>query len=149
MNAYIGDFLPSWAGAATWFTVMTFATAAQHMIGTFDNVVEFLVIAMVIDYITGVLAAYIDPNSQLSSSKGLKGISRKVMIVALVVVAHYCDVSLGQDTVVRNMTCWFFIGNEGLSILENAAKAGLPIPPKLKDSLAAIAQKGDKHHGNS
>jgi len=105
--------------------------------------IEVLLVAMVIDYITGILAAYINPRLALSSQKGFKGICKKIIIILLVALAHELDKITGQP-LVQTMVVWFFIGNEGLSILENAGKAGLPIPKKLRDTLEQLAtEKGE------
>ena len=99
---------------------------------------------MLLDYISGVIAAYINPNLALNSQKGFKGIMKKVMILVLVSLAHFVDSATGQ-VLAQSIVVWFFIGNEGLSIVENASKAGLPIPDKLKDTLEQLKeQRGDK-----
>lgn len=151
MNSFfdtVFSYLPSVGGAAVGSIVMVLATVMGHLFGPFEAPLECLCIIVAVDYITGVLAAYIDPNEWLDSKKGFKGIARKVVLFSLVVVAHYCDGLLGGGDGIRNMVCWFFIGNEGISVLENANKAGLPIPKKLKDSLITISNytkdKGEK-----
>ena len=111
----------------------------QHLFGEWNNQIEALLILMVIDYLTGLSAAYIMPNTYLDSRKGLKGIVKKFVIWGLIVLAHWFDIILGQDTF-RRVAILFFIGNEGLSILENAANCGLPIPKKLKDALAQFTK---------
>ncbi len=108
-----------------------------------DKTIEVLLFAMVIDYMTGVLAAYINPNMALNSTKGFRGICKKIIILLLVALAHELDKITGQP-LIQTMVVWFFIGNEGLSIVENAAKAGLPIPQKLRDTLEQLsAEKGE------
>ena len=111
----------------------------QHLFGEWHNQIEALLILMVIDYLTGLSAAYIMPGTYLDSRKGLKGIVKKIVIWGLIVLAHWFDIILGQDTF-RSVAVLFFIGNEGLSILENAANCGLPIPKKLKDALAQFTE---------
>lgn len=109
-----------------------------------DQSLEVLLVAMVIDYVTGVLAAYINPHMALNSQKGFKGICKKIIIILLVALAHELDKMTGQPLVQTMVVC-FFIGNEGLSIVENAAKAGLPIPQKLRETLEQLAnEKGAK-----
>lgn len=112
----------------------------QHFLGQWNNQIEILLIFMVIDYVTGLSAAYIMSNVYLDSRKGFKGIIKKIVILCLVILAHQMDVLMGQDALVRNVVLLFFIGNEGLSILENAANCGLPIPQKLKDTLAQFTE---------
>lgn len=99
-----------------------------------DDTVTVLLWLMVLDYLSGIMSAYINPNEALDSRKGYKGIVKKLMTLILVSLAHFMDVATGQD-IVKNIVVLFFIGNEGLSIVENAAKAGLPIPESLKNTL--------------
>ncbi len=102
------------------------------LIGGWDMWLKALVIFVVLDYLSGLLAAaYL---KQLSSEIGFKGVCKKVLIFVLVAVAYQVDVLAGS-TIIRVAVIGFYIGTEGLSILENAGKAGLPLPPKLKDTL--------------
>jgi toxin secretion/phage lysis holin len=103
--------------------------------GGWDVLFQSLCMLMVLDWLTGMLAAY--KNKELSSKKGLLGASRKVMIIALVAVANQVDVVLGKE-VVRNITLVWFIGNEGLSIIENSLTYNIRIPKKLKESLKSM-----------
>nr|DAS84406.1 MAG TPA: holin [Caudoviricetes sp.] len=102
-----------------------------------SGILEALLIAMVIDYLSGLLAAYIDPKRKLDSRRGFRGICKKVMILLVVALAHSIDQATGQ-AVVQTIVIWFFLGNEGLSILENAAAAGLPIPQRLRNELEQL-----------
>ncbi|WP_289147112.1 phage holin family protein [uncultured Megamonas sp.] len=112
----------------------------QHFFGAWNNQMEVLLIFMVVDYLTGLSAAFIQNNVYLDSRKGFKGIIKKIVILCLVVLAHQIDVLIGQNTLTRNVVLFFFIGNEGLSILENASNCGLPVPKKLKDTLAQFTE---------
>lgn len=114
-------------------------TAFSYFCG-WDTTIEVLLCLMVIDYGSGVLAAYINPHLSLSSQRGFRGICKKLMIILLVVVAHLADRAVGQ-ALVQTVVVWFFIGNEGLSVVENAAKAGLPIPQKLRATLTQLAEE--------
>lgn len=116
----------------------------QHFFGEWNNQMEILLIFMVVDYLTGLSAAFIQNNVYLDSRKGFKGIVKKIVILCLVVLAHQIDILIGQNTLTRNVVLFFFIGNEGLSILENAANCGLPIPQKLKDTLAQFTETKNK-----
>lgn len=116
----------------------------QHFLGQWNNQIEILLIFMVIDYVTGLSAAYIMSSVYLDSRKGFKGIIKKIVIFCLVILAHQMDILMGQDTLVRNVVLLFFIGNEGLSILENASNCGLPIPQKLKNTLAQFTETKNK-----
>ena len=111
-------------------------TCVSYLFG-WDGLTGALLTLMVIDYISGVLAAYINPNLALNSQKGFRGICKKVMIVA---VAHVIDNTVGQ-TMSQTVVVWFFIGNEGLSIVENAAKSGVPVPQKLCDTLEQLKKE--------
>lgn len=102
---------------------------------------------MTVDYLTGVLCA-ID-EKQLSSSISFRGLSRKFLILVLVGIAHALDLYLLQNgSVMRDATICFYISNEGISLLENSSRLGLPIPPKLKDVLQQLHAKGDDQNGS-
>ena len=114
-----------------------------------NSLVEALVVAMAIDYVTGVLAAYRykrkhpDSKKGPSSRVGALGIVRKVSILCIVALAHYIDTAMGTSAV-HTMIVWFYIGNEGLSIIENAGNAGAPIPKRLTETLEQIAKEKDE-----
>ena len=114
-----------------------------YLFGAWNSVLEALVIAMIMDYISGVLAAAINPKLALDSHIGFRGICKKVMILLLVSLAHFMDNAMGQQIVCAAVS-WFFLGNEGLSILENAGKAGLPIPAKLKNTLNQLTTERER-----
>ena len=121
-----------------WGGVMSaVGTAFCYVVGAWDGVMEALVFAMVIDYISGMIAAYINPDSKLNSQRGFRGICKKIMILLLVSLAHFLDQATNQQ-LIHSAVVWFFLGNEGLSIIENAAKAGIPVPEKLKSSLEQL-----------
>ena len=123
--------------------VATIGTTFSYICG-WDKATEVLLWLMVLDYISGIMAAYINSNMTLDSRKGYKGIVKKVMILVLVSLAHFMDSATGQ-LIAQTVVVWFFIGNEGLSIIENASKAGLPVPEKLKETLEQLKeQKGTK-----
>lgn len=107
-----------------------------------NNAIDILIAAMMIDYLTGVMAAYINSDMMLNSRRGFRGIVKKIMILMLVSFAHFMDIAAGQNVIAIAVT-YFFTGNEGLSIIENAAKAGLPIPDKLKNTLEQLTQRKD------
>ena len=111
------------------------------VLGGCDGLLYALIAFIVIDYITGVMCAI--ENHELSSEIGFKGISRKVLIFLLVGIANIVDVDvIGTGSVLRAAVCFFYISNEGLSILENAAILGLPIPEQLKKVLKQIKNRG-------
>ena len=110
----------------------------QHLFGEFSETFETLLILMVIDYITGISAACINPNMKLDSGKCGTGALKKVVILLVISAVYRIDL-IGQ-TMAKDVVMLFFIGREGLSILENAANCGLPIPQKLKDTLAQFTE---------
>ena len=100
----------------------------------------------VIDYITGVMCAVVD--KKLSSAIGFKGICRKVLIFALVGIGHILDTHvIGSGSVMRTAIIFFYISNEGVSIIENAVHIGLPVPQKLKDVLEQLHNRSEKGDG--
>ena len=111
--------------------------------GGLDGVLYALLIFIVLDFITGVLIGI--STKKLSSEVGFKGICKKVTILALVAVANIIDQQvLHTHDMLRTATCFFYIANEGISLLENAGKLGLPLPPKLKDILVQLSEHPDE-----
>ncbi len=122
-------------------------TAAGGWLGYFlggcDGLLIALVIFAVADYITGVMCAVAD--KKLSSEVGFKGICRKVIIFMLVGVAHVIDVNvIATGSVLRTAVIFFYLSNEGVSLLENAGHLGLPIPEKLKVVLEQLHDRSEK-----
>ena len=124
-----------------WNGIQVAFTALGGFLGWFlggaDGFLYALIAFVVIDYITGVLCAISDKN--LSSEVGFKGICRKVLIFTLVGIGNIVDVYvLGEAGVLRTAVIFFYLSNEGVSLLENAAHLGLPIPEKLKEVLEQL-----------
>lgn len=140
--AFFHEIAPSGHQIGWGTAVSCIGTAFSYLIG-WNDVIEALLVAMAIDYITGILAAYINPNMQLNSQRGFKGICKKIVILLLVALAHELDRATGQPAA-QSLVVWFFLGNEGLSIIENAAKAGLPVPARLKDTLEQLTNKKEE-----
>lgn len=112
-------------------------------LGGCDGLLYALIAFVVIDYITGVMCAIAD--KKLSSATGFKGICRKVLIFLLVGIAHILDVNIiGSGSVLRTAAVFFYISNEGVSIMENAAHLGLPVPVKLKEVLEQLHDRTEK-----
>ncbi len=111
--------------------------------GGCDSLLYSLITFVIVDYITGVMCAI--TKKELSSEIGFKGIFKKVLIFMLVGIANIIDVLvIGSGTVLRTAVICFYLSNEGLSILENTATLGLPIPDQLKKVLKQIKKRGDK-----
>ena len=128
-----------------WNTIQLVFTAVGGWLGYFlggcDGLLYALIAFVVIDYITGVMCAISDHT--LSSAVGFKGICRKVLIFLLVGIANVLDVQVIQTgSVLRTAVIFFYISNEGVSLLENAAHLGLPVPDKIKVVLEQLHDKG-------
>ena len=111
-----------------------------YFLGGMAGLMIALIVLMTLDYISGVMCAIID--KKLSSAVGFKGICKKVFILMLVGVAHIIDLHVvGTGSALRGAVICFYMSNEGLSLLENAAHIGLPIPDKLRDILSQLHDK--------
>lgn len=112
------------------------------VLGGFDGFLYALIVFVVVDYMTGVMVGIL--NKELSSQIGFRGIFKKVVIFSLVAVAHIIDTHVIQNgSVLRTTVIFFYLSNEGISILENAALIGLPIPKKMKDVLEQLKENED------
>ena len=130
-----------------WNMIQIIFTAVGGWLGYFlggcDGLLIALVVFAVTDYITGVMCAIAD--KKLSSEIGFKGICRKVIIFMLVGIAHVLDVNvIATGSVLRTAVIFFYLSNEGVSLLENAAHLGLPVPDKLKDVLEQLHDRAEK-----
>lgn len=123
-----------------WGVIVSFLGSVFSFIFGYNIVVEALLVAMCLDYVSGIIAAYVNPEMTLNSQKGFKGICKKITILILVSLAHFIDLATSQNFI-HIVVTWFFLGNEGLSIVENAAKIGVPIPAKLKKSLEQLSNE--------
>ena len=130
-----------------WNMIQVVFTMAGGWLGYFlggcDGLLYALIVFSVIDYITGVMCAINDRT--LSSEVGFKGICRKVLIFLLVGIGHILDMNvIGTGSVLRTAVIFFYISNEGVSLLENAAHLGLPVPQKIKDVLEQLHKRSEK-----
>ena len=117
--------------------VAVVATFFTYLFGGWDIALIVLVAFMVLDYATGVIWAYIQKT--LNSEIGFKGLVKKCMILVVLVVAVLLDRMINSGTAVfRTLVCYFYIANEGISLLENVSNLGLPIPDKLKVALEQL-----------
>ena len=114
-----------------------------YFLGGMDGLLIALLVFAVLDYITGIMCAIAD--RKLSSAVGFRGICRKVLIFALVGVGHILDTQVvGTGSALRSAVICWYLSNEGISILENAAHLGLPVPDKLRTVLEQLHDRKDK-----
>lgn len=130
-----------------WNTIQLVFSAIGGWLGWFlggcDGLLYALLAFVVIDYITGIMCAVID--HKLSSSVGFKGLFKKVVIFALVGIGHALDTYvIGAGSVLRTAIIFFYMSNEGVSLMENAGHLGLPIPAKLKVVLQQLHDKAEE-----
>lgn len=127
-----------------WFNaiISAIATTFIFLIGGFDVAISCLLIAIALDYVSGILKAFINKN--LSSEIGLKGILKKVGVLVIVMLGVLVDRVAGETGAIRTLVIYYFVANEGLSIVENLGEAGLPIPKKLKEALKTLKKETDK-----
>ena len=129
-----------------WNTTQIILAAVGGWLGYFlggcDGLVYALILFVAADYVTGVMCAAVD--KRLSSEIGFKGICKKVLIFVLVGLANILDVQIiGTGSVLRTAVIFFYISNKGVSLLENAAHLGLPVPEKLKDILQQLHNRAE------
>lgn len=118
--------------------------AIGFLFGEMDGLLIALISFICLDYISGVLVGA--SRRKLNSQIGYKGLCKKAMVLVIVAMAHIIDSQVlgGSKSVFRSAVCCMFISNEGMSILENAGKLGLPLPKKLKSFLEQLRDKSDK-----
>lgn len=118
-------------------TVAVVATFFTYLFGGWDAAIGILIVFMCLDYATGVIVAY--QNNLLDSEVGFKGLVKKFMILVILIVAVMLDRLMNTGTwVFRTLVCYFYIANEGISLLENVSNLGVKIPNKLKDALVQL-----------
>ena len=130
-----------------WLMIQTVFTGLGAWIGYYlggcDGLLYALIAFVLVDYLTGVMCAIAD--KKLSSNVGFKGICRKVLIFLLVGIANIIDVQvIGQEGILRTAVIFFYLSNEGVSLLENAGHLGLPIPEQLKTVLEQLHDRAGK-----
>ncbi|EPC8417693.1 holin [Bacillus wiedmannii] len=122
--------------------VVTFGGFCGYFLGGWDTTLKVLVIMAAIDYLTGVIAAGF--NGELKSKVGFKGIAKKVVLFLLVAAAAQADAIVGTNSALREATIFFFIGNELLSLLENAGRMGIPLPSALTNAVEVLGGRSKK-----
>lgn len=123
------------------FITSTLATTLVYFLGGWDIALQILVVVVVLDYITGVCKAIY--NKKMNSTVGLKGIMKKVGYFIVVAVAVVLDRITGGTGAIRTLVIYFFVANEGISILENWGGMGLPLPQKLMDTLEQLKSENN------
>lgn len=122
------------AGIATFFT---------WLFGSWDIALQILIVFIVLDYVTGLLRGAV--KKELSSNVGFRGLAKKMVILIVLIVAVSLDRLMNTGTwVFRTLVCYFYIANEGISILENSATLGLPVPTKLREMLLQLKEGNKK-----
>ena len=116
-------------------------TTFVYLVGGFDIAIQSLLIVIIINYLTGVASAIY--NKELSSKIGFKGIIKKFCYLLVVALSVVIDNLTGQSGLIRTLVIYFFVANDGLSIIENMAEMGVKLPQKLIDSLEQIKKKGE------
>ena len=127
------------------FITGTLATVLVYFLGGWDIALQTLLIVIVLDYITGICKAIY--NKKINSSVGLKGIMKKVGYLIIVAVAVILDRIAGNTGAIRTLVIYFFVANEGISILENWGGMGLPLPQKLTDTLEQLKNDNNPKNG--
>ncbi len=134
-----------------WAKIQVACTAIGGWLGFFlgglDGLLIALIIFMALDYVTGIMCAVLDKT--LSSRVGFRGIFKKALILIMVGIANIVDVHVvGTGSALRGAVICFYLSNEGLSLLENAAYIGLPVPEKLKEILSQLHRREEKEAKN-
>lgn len=121
--------------------ISIFTTIGIYIFGEFDVALQCFLVAIILDYLTGVLdAGY---NKRLSSKIGLKGILKKIALLCLIALAVVIDKITGADGIVRTLIIYYLVANEGLSIVENLSEMNIIIPEFIKDKLEQIKKGGE------
>ena len=114
-----------------------------YFLGGWDGFLFALLTFVVMDFITGLMCVVLE--KKCDSEVGFRGIFKKVLIFSLVAIGHIIDKNvIGDGSVIRTAVIFFYLSNEGISILENAVHVGLPVPQKLKDILEQLHNRSDK-----
>lgn len=116
-------------------------TGLVYLLGGIDVALNCLLIAIILDYVSGIIKAF--NNKTLSSRIGLRGLLKKIGILIIVMLAVLIDRVTGNTGAIRTLVLYYFVANEGLSIIENLGQAGLPIPKTIKNALKALKNQGE------
>lgn len=129
--------------AYDWFrpVVAAVGAALSYLFGGWNALLGVLLAFVVADYVTGVMAAAVD--GRLNSAVGMRGIAKKVLIFLIVALAHLADTVLGDNSMIRDAAIFWYLANELLSIVENAGRIGVPIPPAISRAVEILRGKGE------
>lgn len=119
--------------------IATLLTTFIYLVGGIDVAMACLLVAIVLDYVSGIIKAYVTKN--LSSSVGFRGIVKKVALLIVVMLSVLVDRVTGNTGAIRTLVIYYFVANEGLSIIENLGQAGVPIPQSIKKALRALKKE--------
>lgn len=119
--------------------IAVICTGLVYLLGGFDVALTCLLVAIVLDYVSGMIRSFI--KKDLSSRVGFKGIVKKVSILLIVMLAVLVDRVTGETGAIRTLVIYYFVANEGLSIIENLGQAGVPIPQSIKKALKALKKE--------
>lgn len=123
--------------------VTVLATFFTYIFGSWDLALQVLIVFMILDYGTGVLYAYL--TDQLNSEVGFKGLVKKCMILVVLIIGVMLDRIVGNGTwVFRTLVAYFYIANEGISLLENVGNIGIPIPNKIRNALEQLNKDNEE-----
>ena len=131
MNNIISGIKITFALVGGWLTAV---------LGGWDTALQVLVLFVVMDYITGMIAAWYE--KRLDSRVGFRGICKKVLLFVPIAICYALDQVLGQE-ILRSLAIFFYIANEGLSVIENLGRAGVPVPAALGEALEQLRKKGE------
>ncbi len=123
-------------------TIGGVTTTITYLLGGWSFALQTLLIFIALDYVTGVLKAIYE--KKLNSEVGLRGIVKKVGFLIVVALANYLDQLLGNSGALYTLVVYFFVANEGISIVENWAGMGLPIPQSIKNALAQLKKESEE-----
>ena len=121
-------------------------TIFTYMLGEMTAILHFMLICMAVDFVSGCVASIVE-GSGLSSQVGFKGISKKCLMILSLWLAHYADIAIEVDWIMLG-TIWFWISNELISITENYARLGLPLPDALKNVIAIVKNRAGQKDDN-
>ncbi|MDP5274363.1 phage holin family protein [Chengkuizengella axinellae] len=122
--------------------IATLGSIGSYLFGGLDTLLEVLVIFVLIDFLSGLIAGGLEGG--LKSKKGFKGIARKIMIFIMVAAAHLTDRAIGDQHLIRDAAIFLYLGNELLSIVENAGRIGIPVPSILMNAVEIFKNKSGK-----